>query len=169
MEVISIAVLAAILVLLVLGLYKLFNGKRIDRELGKISFAESINLVNLPVITFYQGSKKLNFLLDTGATGSIINESTLKDLTYNKLDTVGYFYSAEGKRKEDFPYIGMLIAYKKVAYYEEFQVVDLSAMVGNLKQESGVSIDGILGNSFFQKYQYVLDFSELVAYSYSCN
>ena len=42
-----------------------------------MSFKESMDLVELPIITFYNNGKKLNFLLDTGANNSIINLSLI--------------------------------------------------------------------------------------------
>ena len=38
-------------------------------------------------------------------------------------------------------------------------------MVSTMKKEYGVTIHGLLGTGFFQKYKYVLDFNEMVAYS----
>ena len=37
--------------------------------------------------------------------------------------------------------------------------------IDQVKAESGVNMVGIIGNEFFRKYKYVLDFDELVAYS----
>ena len=34
-----------------------------------------------------------------------------------------------------------------------------------IKLEYGINLHGILGSTFFQKYRYVLNFDELVAYS----
>ena len=48
--------------------------KKIDPAIGKISFRESMDLVQLPIVTFMNNGKKLNFLLDTGASYSSINE-----------------------------------------------------------------------------------------------
>lgn len=45
-----------------------------------------------------------------------------------------------------------------------FQAVDMSKAFKNIKQETGVSLQGILGNDFFVKYKYVIDFKEFVAY-----
>ena len=33
-----------------------------------------------------------------------------------------------------------------------------------IEQESGIKLHGILGNRFFEKYRYILDFKELIAY-----
>ena len=41
----------------------------------KISFKEALDLTELPVVTFISKGRKLNFLIDTGANNSILNES----------------------------------------------------------------------------------------------
>ena len=41
----------------------------------KISFKEALDLTELPVVTFIGKGRKLNFLIDTGANNSILNES----------------------------------------------------------------------------------------------
>ena len=51
-----------------------------------MSFKEAMDLVELPVVTFYNGDKKLNFLLDTGSNISQINSSILPLLDYKKID-----------------------------------------------------------------------------------
>ena len=62
-------------------------------------------------------------------------------------------------------YIKASLIYKDKTYEENFQVVDMTASFNAVKAESGVTLSGILGNSFFKKYQYVLDFNSLIAYS----
>ena len=42
-----------------------------------ISFKEAMELVELPIITFYNKGQKLNFLLDTGSNDCIIDSSNL--------------------------------------------------------------------------------------------
>ena len=139
--------------------------RKIDPAIGKISFRESMDLVQLPIVTFMNNGKKLNFLLDTGASYSSINEAALSGLTYEETGEVGYGIGMEGVVREDRGYIKMLISYRGKEYDDEFQVVDLSSAFGAIKSEYGVTLHGILSNTFFQKYRYVLDFDELVAYS----
>ena len=39
-----------------------------------MSFQNSMDLAELPVVTFRQGDKKINFLLDTGSNNCIIDK-----------------------------------------------------------------------------------------------
>ena len=128
-----------------------------------ISFRDSMDLTGLPVITFHQGKTKLNFLLDTGAERSVINQATLENIKHNIIEgSVSEVYGIEGNAQTTF---STTISFTRdLKYCEEFQVVDLSAAFNDIKAETGVTISGILGNDFFQKYQYVLDYSSMIAY-----
>ena len=129
-----------------------------------MSFKEAMDLVELPVVTFYNGDKKFNFLLDTGATISVINSNILDNFTHEKVEYTGILWGMEGN-KINVSYIKASLIYKDKTYEENFQVVDMTASFNAVKAESGVTLSGILGNSFFKKYQYVLDFNSLIAYS----
>ena len=130
---------------------------------SKISFKESMDLTELPVVTFYNKDTKLNFLLDTGSNNSHINSSVLSTLEYENIDrkteTIGF-----SGNKSDNNFCKMTISYKNQKFEEEFGITDLEEAFSVVKKESGVQIHGILGSKFFEKYRYVLDFSELIAY-----
>ena len=136
-----------------------YKGKRMN----KISFKEALDLANLPVITLRQGDKKVNLLLDTGSTESIIIPSILDNLEHEDIGKTGTIFGMEGN-SIDTRYVKMDLMYNYITYSENFQVVDMSNAFNSIKQSTGVTIHGILGNSFFEKYGYVIDFQELVAY-----
>lgn len=129
-----------------------------------ISFRESLDLTGLPVITFYQGKNKLNFLLDTGASNSVINEKQLDGIKHTIVEgEVCEVYGIEGNT-QIVPFTNINFT-RDVSYSGEFQIVDLSSAFDDIKAETGVTIVGILGNDFFQKYKYVLDYDTMIAYS----
>lgn len=143
----------------------IMNRRKIDPKVGRISFRESMDLVELPIVTFMNNGKKLNFLLDTGASYSSINEAALEGLSYEETGESGFGMGIEGNIKEDRGYVRMNVDYRSASYEDDFQVVDLSQAFGMIKQEYGINLHGILGSTFFQKYRYALNFDELVAYS----
>lgn len=129
-----------------------------------ISFRESLDLTGLPVITFNQGKNKFNFLLDTGATNSVINEKCLSTMKHSVLEGVECeVYGIEGNI-QTVPYVEIQFS-RDLDYKGFFQVVDMSAAFDSVKADTGVTIVGILGNDFFQNYKYVLDYNTMVAYS----
>ena len=134
------------------------------RYKNAISFRESLDLTGLPVITFSQGKNRFNFLLDTGATNSVINEAQLSSIKHTIIEGAQCeVYGIEGN-VQTVPFAE--IHFKRdMDYKGYFQVVDMSAAFDSVKSETGVTIVGILGNDFFQNYKYVLDYNTMIAYS----
>ena len=151
-----IAIVGAWIANMVINSYK---GKRIN----KISFKEALDLADLPVITLRQGNNKINLLLDTGSTESIIIPSVIEHLEYEDTGKSGTIFGMEGNAI-DTKYVKIDLMYNFINYTENFQIVDMSNAFNSIKQSTGVTIHGILGNSFFEKYGYVIDFQEFVAY-----
>ena len=133
------------------------------RNNSKISFKEAMDLVELPVVTFYNGNTKLNFLLDTGSNVSYINSSIIPLLVHEKTDKEMNTIGIEGNKVSN-QFCKMSVTYKNQVFEEEFSIADLNEAFSVVKQESGVQIHGILGSKFFERYKYVLDFKELIAY-----
>ena len=152
-----------ILVLIVISAI-IINGVEDCNRKDAMSFMEAMDLTNLPIVTFYQGDKKFNFLLDTGATLSVINQAALESITHTTINETGELYGVDGVKRE-VSYASIDLAYKNKDYTEKFQVLDMQEAIDQVKAESGVNMVGIIGSEFFRKYKYVLDFDELVAYS----
>lgn len=131
---------------------------------SKMSFKESLDLTELPIVTFSNNNKKLNFLLDTGSNISYINELILKDYKYELVENGrSSFFGIDGKIQYN-KICSMKVQYKEYTFDVEFGVHDFESAFDIIKTESGVQVHGILGNSFFQKYKYILDFESLIAY-----
>lgn len=139
----------------------LYRNKR--KEETKISFKEGLDLTELPIVTFYQGSKKLHFLLDTGSNISYINKAVLSSIEATDLDSSSNTFGVEGNAVETHHY-SIEIGYKDQKFTEEFGAVDLNAAFSAIEKESGIKLHGIIGNRFFERYKYILDFRELIAY-----
>lgn len=151
-----------ILVLVIVFIINTIDDIR-KRNNSKISFREAMDLVELPVVTFYNGDTKLNFLLDTGSNVSYINSSIIPLLVHEKTDKEMNTIGIEGNKVSN-QFCKMSVTYKNQVFEEEFSIADLDEAFSVVKQESGVQIHGILGSKFFERYKYVLDFKELTAY-----
>lgn len=152
-----------IVLLCVVILAKIVNAF-FDKKKYEMSFGEALNLTGLPIVTFTQGEHKLNFLLDSGANKSVINSDHLKALRHTPTGEKCAVFGMEGNSVETY-FTTIPFTYKNRSYTEEFQVVDLNSAITQVKAESGVNFIGIIGNSFLQKYKYVLDFAENKAYT----
>lgn len=151
--------------ILLLAMFAGFIGNKISLANKKqVSFKEAIDLTGLPIVTFKQGENKINLLLDTGSSKSVILPSVLNVFKHGKLNEEGTVYGMEGNIIETV-FVSMDFILNNSNYSEKFQVVDMSSAFNAIKQDTGVTIHGILGNSFFENYGYVLDFKDFIAYS----
>lgn len=129
-----------------------------------MDFKSSMDLCQLPVVTFYQGDKRFNFLLDTGSNNSIIDSSIIKQIKHKKSELTSTLMGMEGN-PIDVPVCTITLYFNDKAYTYDYLIQDMSSAFGSIKKETGVNINGIIGSSFFNKFRYVLDFAELIAYS----
>ena len=163
MMVVLYIVLALLLCIGILTMewYHLYRNKQKDKT--KISFKEGLDLTELPIVTFYQGEKKLHFLLDTGSNISYINKDVLGNIDAENLNSSSNTFGVEGNGIKTEHYM-IEIGYRDQKFKEEFGAVDLSSAFGAIEKESGIKLHGIIGNRFFEKYKYILDFKDLIAY-----
>ena len=64
----------------------------------RISIKDTMNILELPLIVLWQNRRKFIFLLDTGATNSVIHTNTTKDkIEYVATDETSVVYGVGGK------------------------------------------------------------------------
>jgi hypothetical protein len=138
--------------------------KLFGKNYEPISFKQGLDLTELPVITLYQGEKKFNFLLDTGSNDSIIDANILDDIDHTMQEHSAVLFGLEGnKRVVEKCYI--TLTHNSTEYTYTYLISDMKAVFDGIKKETGVTLHGLLGSKFFNKYKYVLDFDALIAYS----
>lgn len=137
---------------------------RSKNSYDRMSFRETMDLTGLPIVTFRQGENKFNFVLDTGAYSSIIDSRVLDKLQYTELEGKSVGYGIDGK-EHHMDRVGIVLTYKDKDYSDAFRVLDMTASFDALKRDYGVTVHGLLSSSFFERYKYVLNYNELVAYS----
>lgn len=158
-------IIIKILSILVLAGFAGYLGNKLSlTNRGQVSFREAYDLTGLPIVTFKQGKNKINLLIDTGSTKSVILPSLLDVIKFTDLNEGGTIFGMEGNVINT-SYVNIDFKLHKNDYSEKFQVVDMSSAFNAIKQDTGVTIHGILGNSFFENYGYVLDFKDFIAYS----
>lgn len=143
---------------------KKFINKIFNIHPDAMSFQNSIDLAELPVVTFYQGDKKINLLLDTGSNNCVIDKKFLKSIKHEMLKCSTNIFGLEGNSQESKVCV-IRMSYKGKEYEYPYVVQDMSAAFSSIKKETGVTIHGMLGSKFFNEFKYVLDFDELIAYS----
>lgn len=147
-----------------MSIKKLLNIFKKKDNKDVISFGPGFALTELPIISLYQGENHFNFLLDTGSNDSIIDSNILNKLEYDMSDKQNSLIGMEGN-KEVVSICNITLSYNGVDFPYEYNIRDMSAAFGSIKTESGVTLHGIIGSKFFNKYKYVLDFESLIAYA----
>lgn len=139
------------------------NIKASNKRKYSMSFYESLNLAGVPIITFRQGKNRFNFIADSGAFTSVIDANALPYFKHTKIDEEVVAYDVGGK-KVKLNSVTADITYKNTLFSETFRVLDMSSSLAALKKDSGVTVHGLLASSFFEKYKYILDYKEHIAY-----
>ena len=138
--------------------------KLIGKPKDAMSFKAGFDLTNLPIVTFYQGNNRFNFLLDTGSNKCVINKAILDQIKHEKVESNETLMGMEGS-KVNVDKCMITLYFNGGEYTFEYLINDLSQAFDNIKMETGVRLHGIIGSEFFNKFKYVLDFAELIAYS----
>ena len=143
---------------------KLWN-KLVGTPKNAISFKSGMDLTELPVVTLYQGDKRFNFLLDTGSNDSIIDKNIINEIEHSVIEGLqSNLIGLEGNLQKT-EICSIELSYKDEKYKHEYLICDMKDAFGHIKKTSGVTLHGIIGSKFFNKFRYVLDFAELIAYS----
>ena len=156
-------VIGIVLIIIALTIISIAIKRHIVKGHSTVSFQEAMDLVELPIITVQNNNTKINLLLDTGSNSSYISPNILKDLNYDEIElsntTIGFGGGTTHTRG-----CNMEIKYKKLIFEDTFIIMQSDDVFAAIKQECGVQVHGILGSKFFDRYSYVIDFKDLIAY-----
>lgn len=132
---------------------------RLNERGDSTSMASYIECLKTPIITVHNNNKILNFIVDTGANYSLITKTGLQNLKYTVSEKTGTMYGITGETTE-VSYINMPFTFNKKKLEETFQVAEISALE-SFKKTYGIEVAGILGNTFLQKYKFIIDYKNL--------
>lgn len=152
------------LLIIVLALYLNRKEKLNKIKESTTDISEVLDTMNLPVVSFSIGNKKLNFLLDTGSDRCIINTKDLKKLAHKKSEYKTTAYGVDGK--EFTVNINTVNLKYKDYVFDDVTVYDsdLSAPFNNIKKQHNITIHGIVGNDFLRNMGFVIDYSKNIVY-----
>lgn len=156
-------VIIVLLCLIIIGITWRYFLKKEAVKNTALSFKEAMDLTNLPVVTFYHGRQKLNMLLDTGSTDNIISKEYLDKIYFTSTGEKRPLFGKEGNIVYD-DVVSTTLSYSGLHFTIPVVAADMAEAFSIIKNESGVTIHGILGSNFFTRYRYVLDFDKLMFY-----
>lgn len=135
-------------------------------SLFAVSFKQGFVSPNVPIATFYQNGRRLNFLLDSGSDKNVIDKSTLSYIDYKVIEGENVNLGGVGGiTKVETCKITFSIDSEE--YTETFLITDLSQAFGMIEDDHSITLHGIIGSTFLRKNNVVLDFQNLAAYSKS--
>ena len=160
-----INIIFIVLFVIVLGFLINFISDIRKNTRKKISFKEALDLTELPVVTFIGNEKKLNFLIDTGANHSILNESVATSMNLSFETFEGVETNTAGGNIVLNKVVNLEIKYDDKRVYDEcFLLTNMDEAFNSIKEDTGVTIHGILGSKFFTNHKYIIDFDTLALY-----
>ena len=158
-EIIIIAIIVIVLAFVINGI------EDYSKDKEAMSFREAMDLAELPVVTFYQGKNKFNFLLDTGSNHSHISKKVADNIKGIPMVGSENINGVGGSVVIDTA-VKATLEYKNRSYETLLLVGEhLDDTFKVIKENTGVTVHGIIGNSFLSENKYVLDFDEFIAYS----
>lgn len=157
-------ILFTLIALIGINIKQLIKTYKFKKNKSVVSFKESLDLCNLPIITVQNPVMgKLNLLIDTGATNSLISiEHVQKYAAVNTDNSMAV--ECGGGSIASYAEIETGIKIRDNSYNIKFIASDISYIILSIKNNSGVTIHGIIGNDFLEKYKYTIDFSDCVIY-----
>ena len=120
----------------------------------------SISLVlenNIPIIGFDIDGVRKEFLVDTGATYSVINEkdlisiphtSKVSDTTISGIDNI----------IKDTNDASIRLSYDEFTAVEVFKSLDIDATINDFNEKNGTNVVGIIGGAFLMKYKCIISY-----------
>lgn len=125
---------------------------------------DSFNKTGMPIIKIKIKNESFNLLIDSGANCNILNLKAFNlvdDNNYSK-SHVSNFITASGESENEGFKVNIEFKQKQRKFNEDFEIRDMSQAFDQIKLKDKVQIDGILGAPFFNKYNWTLDFENLV-------
>ena len=153
---ILIAFIVVIVLAVIINGIEEYNNKN---TLAELSFADSMGRLDLPIITLTNNGQTFNFLVDTGASISVVDSIVLDKIEHTKLNTVGEAYGIDGNIVK-VNYVSIKLTKEDMTFTEQFQVMRLDAF-DNLRETDNLELSGILGSAFLKAHGFVIDFEKL--------
>lgn len=156
--IVSLTALAAFII-------NIIESSRNSNKFDVIPFKESMDLINVPIVTFVNNNVKLHFLLDTGSDSSYIKKEILESLVVDNINKEAAPIITGGGEMYSYGIATFDITYNNNVFKNDFEIADIAHIWDDASNSFGITIHGILGSKFFEKYKYQIDFESLVAYS----
>ena len=129
-----------------------------------LSFSKGFTCPNIPIVTFTQGDKELNFILDTGSDDNVINRSALDYIDHEMIEHDGTLAGVGGVFKVEA--CNIPFQYEGENFVAKFLIADhLQQAFDDIRKAHAIPLHGLIGSKFLYNNNIVLDFNNLTAYN----
>lgn len=153
-------IIIVLILLIIISIYYVKFYKKEPRITA--SFKNAINMVKVPVISFENNNQTFHFIIDSGASHSIIDINSIVNFKYKEKDGKSRVYGVEGN-KIDSTIVIVELTKKNYHFINMFQILPVGGFE-NIKNKYGIEISGLIGNDFLSKYEFIMDFKNLKYY-----
>ena len=116
--------------------------------------------VGLPLLIVIAQAKHLCFLLDTGSNINVLDKRVAEFFQLSGGTAQQQQFGIDGTLRTT-NVVEMIFSLEEREYKADFSVMDLSSAFGNVEDETGIQIHGLLGCSFMEQQKWILDFENL--------
>ena len=137
--------------------------KKNNNSFLSISFSKGFCAPNIPIATFFQGDKELNFIIDTGSDDNVISREALKDIEHSMVEHYGTLSGVGGVNQVEACLIPF--QYGEEAFTEKFLISDLKDAFDMIRSAHAIPLHGMIGSKFLMKNNMVLDYNKMLVYN----
>lgn len=135
-----------------------------NKSFLSFSFSKGFVSPNIPIATFYQDGKELNFIIDTGSDDNVISEEALEGIKYEKLEHQGTLAGVGGVY--DVEACKISFQHDNETFTTTFLISPtLKEAFENIREAHAIHLHGMIGSKFLISNNIVLDFNKLEAHS----
>lgn len=143
----------------------IFYSRYIDIEKPDyvFTFENTMGTYKVPIVSFKHNGKTVNFIIDSGATHSIINSSSINEFDCANMENMkGSVFGIDGNKIET-NLVNVTITKDNYEFNDIFQVLPIPG-IDKLNDTEDITVHGLLGSTFLKKYKFHIDYKRLEAY-----
>ena len=128
-----------------------------------INIKKALETTGFPLILVENNDYIAYFLIDTGAGSNLINSRVINDFKYTPIEGEASIVDVNGNNQEG-KFVKFDFKYKDKHVMSDIFQVHEAVGLDRIFCNTDITVIGILGNPFLQKYGCVLDYSDLIIY-----
>ena len=136
-----------------------------DKSVYNIPLLNNQIALSLPVVYFNWEDTPLFFIVDTGASESLLHEEIFNEkinpfLKHPIKEEVVHLLGIAGKTTHSVRICSLDLVYKNLKFNSDFKIINLKDSIQHINEQLGIECAGVIGLSFLRKYKMKLNFKQ---------